>query len=223
MKNNANAIGFAALVVASIAAVSSSAAVITTPTIIYDNSSTPLNKFFQINGEAGDQVTPPGGGWKLDTLSFEYFASGLSGNEVAKFRIYANDGLPLSANSATARPNSLVYESPSFTPANGNFPITITDLRPANILLPASFTWTVSVTGVAGDEKFGLKLYDPPTVGQSFDDIWVKSGTEWTLQQIPGTVANFGAQFIAVPEPGALTLFGLGGLALVLRRRTGTR
>lgn len=218
MKHNANALWFAAIAVASVASVTANAAVITSPTIIYDNTSTPLNKFFQVSNEAGDQITPPGGGWTLDSVSFEYFASGLSGNEAARFRIYANDGPKLETGDFST-PGSLVYESPSFTPANGNFPITVGDLRPLKVVLPASFTWAIAISGVTGAEQFALKLYDPPTVGKSFDDVWVKSGATWSLQQAVGSVANFGAQFIAVPEPGVTSLMAVGGLALLMRRR----
>lgn len=193
------------------------------PTLIYDNSQNPLNSYFASQTEFGDQISPPGGGWIAETFTFEYFASGLSGNETAKVRFYANDG-PLAANVANSEtPKTVLYESASFKLINGNIPVTITDLASLNVLLPKSFTWTITPTGVSGAEVFGLKLYDPPTVGQSFDDLWQVVGGEWQLKQIDGKVANFGAQLIAVPEPSVVTLLGLGGAALLLRRRSASR
>jgi hypothetical protein len=76
---------------------------------------------------------------------------------------------------------------------------------------------------VEGAEVFGLKLYDPPIVGKSFDDLWQVVGGEWQLKQVDGQIANFGAQLIAVPEPSVVTLLGLGGAALLLRRRSASR
>lgn len=188
------------------------------PTVIYDNAVTPLNTYFASQSEFGDQITTPGGGWIADTFTFEYFASGLSGNETGKVRFYANDGDLLSSGN-TSTPKTLLYESGSFKLVNGNIPVTVTDLVGLNVLLPKSFTWTIEPTGVTGAEVFGLKLYNPPLVGSSFNDFWQKQGTDWVLKQVSGNVANFGAQLIAVPEPSAVTLLALGGVALLLRRR----
>jgi|JI102314A2RNA_FD_contig_71_1150808_length_951_multi_2_in_0_out_0_1 hypothetical protein len=192
------------------------------PTLIYDNSQNPLNSYFASQTEFGDQIAPPGGGWVAETFTFEYFASGLSGNETGKVRFYANDG-DLAAGANSEKPSTVLYESASFKLINGNIPVTITDLASLNILLPKSFTWSITPTGVEGAEVFGLKLYDPPTVGQSFDDLWQVVGGEWQLSQVTGNVANFGAQLIAVPEPSVMTLLGLGGAALLLRRRSASR
>lgn len=197
-----------------------SAAIVTVPTVVYDNSQTPLNSYFASQTEVGDQITTPGGGWIADTFSFEYFASGLSGNETAKVRFYANDGASVTGITPGNAPSTLLYESPSFKLINGNIPLTITDLTGLHVLLPKSFTWTVSPTGVDGAEVFGLKLYDPPIVGDSLNDIWQSVNGTWELKQVSGHVANFGAQLIAVPEPGALTLLGVGFAALFLRRRS---
>lgn len=222
MKKNVHAKWFPVIAGVGMLANSASAAG-PVPSVIYDNTVTPLNSYFASQTEFGDQITTPGGGWVADTFTFEYFASGLGGGETAKIRFYSNDGTLANAAPGSARPGTLLYESTTFPLINGNVPLTVTDLVGLGVNLPSSFTWTVTPTGVAGAETFGLKLYDPPIVGQSLNDFWQFAGGEWVLQQIPGTVANFGAQLIAVPEPGTMTLLALGGAALFLRRRSVAR
>lgn len=195
------------------------------PTLIYDNAQNPLNAYFATQTEVGDEIsTLVPNAWiaYADTFTFEYFASGLSGGETAKIRFYANDGA-LAAGSVSQKPLTMFYESPAFNLINGNIPVTITDLKGLDIRLPQTFTWTVTPTGVTGNEIFGLKLYDPPVIGESLNDVWQLVGNDWVLKQIDGKVANFGAQLLAVPEPSALTLLGLGGVALLLRRRSASR
>lgn len=195
------------------------------PQVVYDNSQNPLNTYFSSQTEFGDQITI-GAGWVADSFTFEYYASGLSGNEKARVRFYRNDGLPINDvppafPGALQSPGGLLYQSPEFTIKDGNFPQQIINLLPLNIELPPTFTWTVALTsGWAPGEVFGLKLYDPPTVGTSFNDIWVWDNG-WKLKQIEGLGgdANFGAVLTAVPEPGAASLLAVGGLALLLRRR----
>lgn len=198
------------------------AASATAQTVVYDNSANPLNSYFASQTEFGDQITLGGTERFAHTFTFEYYATGLSGGETARVRFWRNDGVPIEGTSAQA-PGSLIYQSPSFPISDGNFPIPITDLAALNIALPDSFTWTVSVTGVEGAEEFGLKLYDPPVVGSSLNDIWQFGLGGWELKTIPGTAANFGAVLVAIPEPGTATLLGLGGLALFLRRRASGR
>jgi hypothetical protein len=220
MKKNVHAKWFP--VAASLGLIASSAsAAAPVPTIVYDNALTPLNSYFASQTEFGDQITPVGAGLVAYSFQLEYFASGLSGGETAKLRFYANDGPGVDANHQA--PGTLLYESPSFSVVNGNVPVAVEELAPLNVALPSSFTWTVTPSGVTGAEVFGLKLYNPPAVGRSFDDLWQLDGTTWKTVQTPGFVANLGAKLIAVPEPGALTLLGLGAAALVLRRRAGVR
>ena len=215
MKKNALATWVQAAAAAVIAAGSANAAQV--PTIVYDNSVNPLNKFFASQSEFGDQVASPAIGWLMDTFTFEYFASGLAGTETAKLRFYANDGDGVGNFKA---PGTLLYTSPDIPLFNGNSPVTVTDLKALNIVIPPSFTWTVSVDGLAAGDTFGLKLYDPPVVGSSYDDIWQLQGANWGLVKVDGSTSNFGAQLIAVvPEPGTLSLLGLGALALMARRR----
>ena len=191
------------------------------PTIVYDNSVNPLNKYFASQTEFGDQVASPAIGWLMDTFTFEYFASGLGGSETAKLRFYANDGDGVGNFKA---PGTLLYTSPDIPLFNGNSPVTVTDLTSLNIVIPPSFTWTVSVSGLAANDTFGLKLYDPPVVGSSYDDIWQLNNGNWELVKVTGAPSNFGAQLIAVvPEPGALSLLGVGALALLVRRRASAK
>lgn len=187
--------------------------------VVYENSTTPLNSFFESRTEVGDEITI-GAGWIAHSFTFEYYGENLSGNETALVRFYRNDGVGVGPSSA---PGSLMYESPGIPLINGNYPVSIVDLAGLNIALPNSFTWSVKVNGLADGETFSLKMYDPPTVGSSFDDFWQFTADGWALKQVDGLPvgagSNFGATLIAVPEPGVMTLLGLGALAMFARRR----
>jgi hypothetical protein len=195
-------------------------------TVVYDNSTTPLNQYFQSTREFGDQIDIGGSGWIASSFRFEYFASGLQGNETARIQFYSNNGVPLEGSDVQA-PGELLYQSPVINLQNGNVPVIIEQLAPLGVLLPESFTWTVKLTGVSGSEVFGLNLYDPPTAGSSLNDIWQFTTEGWNLLQLPGlpsgVSANFGAVLTAVPEPSPIALLALGGIALLLRRRIAGR
>jgi hypothetical protein len=218
MKNNARASWFYG---AAVMGLLGSSAVAQQPTVVNDNSATPLNRYFASTSEFGDQISI-GSGWTAASFRLEYFAANLQGNETARVRFYSNDGIPVDGTDAQA-PGGLLYQSPEFSLQNGNVPVIIENLAPLGIQLPESFTWTVSLSGVSGSEVFGLVLYDPPATGESFNDIWQFTINGWQLTQIDGLPAgqnaNFGAVLTAVPEPGVAALLTLGGLALMLRRR----
>jgi hypothetical protein len=217
MKNNARVSWITSAVAVSLLASAASAQ----ETVVYDNSATPLNLYFSSTTEFGDQIEI-GSGWIASSFRFEYFASGLSGDETARIRFYANNGIPIDGTDSQA-PGQLLYQSPVINLQNGNVPVIIEQLAPLGIELPESFTWTISVSGVSGSEVFGLNLYDPPVVGSSLDDIWQFTAQGWQLVQLPGlpagASANFGAYLTAVPEPGPLAILAVGAAALFLRRR----
>ena len=84
------------------------------------------------------------------------------------------------------------------------------------------FTFTIEFSDVPNTQNVGLLLRNPPVVGSSFDDVWVRpENGDWALRQIPLTTANLAAQVVAVPEPGtvALALIGIGSLFGFMRRR----
>lgn len=92
-----------------------------------------------------------------------------------------------------------------------------------SVVVPRRFVWTVSFEGV-GKEDVGLDLADPPSIGMSGNDFWVKEPGGWVLHQIDNgnTPANFYARILAIPEPSTLELLVLAGAAglWLLRRRS---
>jgi hypothetical protein len=186
--------------------------------IVYDNTSNPLGQYWNSGTEFGDQVTL--GGLKGDRIvkqfKMEYYMSyGVSGDETAQIKFYSNSG-------ANGAPSSLLYDTGVFSLTRAGYnTVTINDV---NVAIPDNFTWTVSFGGLTGSEVAGVTLYNPPTVGSSFNDFWEKTSSGWTLKQMPGgtPVANFAAQITAVPEPTTIQLAlmaGLAGLGMISRRR----
>ena len=179
--------------------------------IVYDNTATPIGSFHPLTSESGDQINLAGLDRTVTGFAFEYYTELLGGSGQATVRFYANDGLQ-------GKPASELYNSGAFSLQEGSKSVTIQNLA---VAVPDSFTWTVQFA-VAGGQKAGLLVYDPPTVGSSVNDFWVKNGAEWDLNQLNGglTPANFAARVVAVPEPGVVALILLGGGALLGLRTT---
>src|SRR5438105_9529319 len=85
--------------------------------VVYANSTTPLNKYYAPgNFEFGDEIilTQSGPGAPLNNFTFEYFGSGLFGNETVTMRFYRNNGAQVLGGSIPARkPGTLLYDSGS--------------------------------------------------------------------------------------------------------------
>ena len=192
--------------------------------VVYDNSSDPVLGTFvpeDTSLEFGDQIVLSGGASLVTEFRLEYFSSDAAGTGVIRFR--ANDGaVDLMGGFETGQlePSTLLYESASF-PLQADFnTLEITGL---SIPVPADmFTFTIEFSDVPNTQNVGLLLRNPPVVGSSFDDVWVRpENGDWALRQIPLTTANLAAQVVAVPEPGtvALALIGIGSLFGFMRRR----
>ena len=198
--------------------------------IAYDNTlnPSPQNYFHTTGTEFGDEVNLaiPSGWYSLTSIGFEYHAEGLSGGETAVLRIYANDG---ASTGRALSPKTVLFDSSveglTLPIQNGSKSLTING-NGRTWQVPTDFTWTGSFNGVTGAEKAGLLVYDPPTVGGSYNDYWQKDGTTWSLYQIDnGNIpANFGARVIVLPEPSVIQLglvAGAGWLGfLAMRRRS---
>ena len=221
MKTNTNSIKGLICVVAVAATVTSALA---QGDVVYDNSSDPVLGTFvpeDTSLEFGDQIVLTGDRSLVTEFRLEYFSSDAAGSGVVRFR--ANDGAVDTMGgfeTGQLEPGTLLYESPSF-PLQADFnTLEITGL---SVPVPADmFTFTIEFSDVPNTQNVGLLLRNPPEVGSSFDDIWVRPDNgDWALRQIPLTTANLAAQVVAVPEPGtvALALIGIGSLFGFMRRR----
>lgn len=135
--------------------------------IVYDNTTTYLDRFIGEAGEFGDEIILAGTARVLTDIYFEYFGDFMQqGDELAKVRIYTNEKVyDLYRN----EPTKVLYES-------GYFPITpglnTKHLTVPNVTLPDVVTFTIEFGGLTGSDQAGLLLYSPPTVGRSWNEFW---------------------------------------------------
>ena len=197
--------------------------------VVYDNTTNKLNQVYAPgvdssgNGiEFGDQIIL-GGDPALRTLNsftFEYFLNQSSGNERITFSLYNNDGPVVPTNPSAHAPGSLIFSfgtdsiglsGPNHDGADGS---TLQYTAPPGIILPENFTWVVQFSGIDPGEVAGLELYNPPAVGNGFDDFWQKNPATglWDLTvNTNGIPMSFGARVDAVPEASSLALGMLAG------------
>lgn len=198
---------------------------------IYNNSTndilTRLNPGLK---EVGDEIIFAGSERYVTQFDFEYYGLNsanpflFSGSVQARVRFYLNDGPTFNTY---ATPSTVLFDSGWFggfgpTPRNtivfasalGDFPVN-------GLFIPAnSITWSVQFQGLGGTDEVGVDIYNPVSVGSSFNDYWENNGGTWTL--LNGTVPmNFASRFQAVvPEPTSLSLVGLAAVGLLFRRRS---
>lgn len=174
--------------------------------IVYDNTTTSLDSYYQSVNEFGDQIKLASTTDRVITdFDFEYYLShNVSGNEQVELRIYNN--------ASNLTPGTLIYDSglKSIPSGYNHF-----DVSGLGLNVTDNITWTVQFTGIETGESAGLLYYNPPTVGSSYDDMWEKVNGVWTLKQsiAGGPVANFAAQVSAIPEPSTIQLALMSGMA----------
>ncbi len=173
--------------------------------IVYDNSTTKLNKIYgsgvNLSGdglEFGDQIILAGTLRNLSTFTFEYFLN----------------HAPVPGTTPVAvSPGAVPFYDSGFDDigATGTDGLTLKYILPALLTVPDIFTFTVQFEGIAGTEVAGLELYNPPTVGNGFDDFWEKNTSgQWELKTGTGPM-SFGARAEAVPEASPLTFAMMAG------------
>jgi hypothetical protein len=191
--------------------------------IVYDNSAAANYLGKQVNGtqlpvgttEFGDEIKLAGTDRSLTDFKVEIFAALTAvGGETATLRLYANTGPDFAPGAPTPAATAL-YTSGPISLVNGVQTLSAPGI--AGTVVPGDLTWTIEVTGLGVGETAGLNLYNPPTVGSSFSDFWVKSGGAWSLNTLDSgaTPANFGAQVTAVPEASSVAYAMVGGLFFI--------
>lgn len=192
--------------------------------IIYDNTSHYEGSYATVATEYGEEIVLGGTARTLTQFAFEYYGEFHSqGDELMKIRLYANDGQQIGPDYIT--PGTLLFESVnipvrqdfnSFSFSNMNVPLVDKNNLPVSHLTFTVQFFGLTMVTTGTKDVAGLLFYDPPSVGSSFNDIWVKQANgAWAPSRIPSvTKNNFSARLSAVPEPAAIALSALGFLAL---------
>ncbi len=192
----------------------------TTPTVVYDNSTTDLGKtaFLPSGLEYGDEITLAGTARTVTDFKFEYFLNA-TGSGTAQVTFYEMNGptisrtLPDGSTAQYPTPGTVLYSSPILTLGQG---YQVADISQIAVNVPNDFTWTVKFN-IGGTDSAGLRLYNPPTVGSSFADFWENNNGTWNtyLFDNGATPANFAARVTAVPEAATCAYALLAGLGWV--------
>jgi hypothetical protein len=170
--------------------------------------------------EMGDELLMTSGGI-LDAVGFSVYNSSSSAGELQTadltLRFYNWDG----GVNAFVPAGSLSLPGVDFgtggLPAGYYTILAFTNVsQVTTINLTADVLATLTIDNLLGRAtRVGQVLMNPPTIGSSTDDFF-KDGSWYNFGGTP--VANFYWQIGVVPEPAALGLLALGGLALLRRR-----
>lgn len=206
-------------------------------TILYSNTANPTGSVFNVgNGqEVGDQInlsgarqSPDGNHATYDVKSFRFetFGSGLAGSGArATVRFYSADSVTGTSVDAIEFQTAPIAVGDGFQTHTINIPIFQGEYFP--IGEEGSFFWTAEFEGIPATGTAGLTLSTPPTVGTSFKD-YVEFTTAGDAASVvfkeftDGSSANFTSSAfgdLIVPEPTALALGLVGGLAFIGMRR----
>lgn len=203
---------------------------------IYLNETDPLGAPAFEPLEFGDEVAFESE-WEenfiLSGIGLEYFTSEAAGSVV--IRVRQNNGPAHPTLAFTYQPGTILYESVPIplgvvrdpnnpdvlSPGDAGLFIDGEDITP--VILPNRVTVTVEFRDLNEGQRVGIYTRNPPSIGQSSNDIWVSSqddegNVSWTLGREAGT-GNFALEIVAVPEPSAILLSILGGAAFFLLRR----
>lgn len=101
----------------------------------------------------------------MTDFSFETYLSGpTNGSERVELFLRSNAG-------PNGEPGTLLYRSGEIALDLGWWRIEIGELE---VAVPGSFTWSVVMNGIGAEAQAGLLVADPPEIGASLDDLWIK-------------------------------------------------
>jgi hypothetical protein len=172
---------------------------------IYDNSDTGGTNVYYSVVEYGDEIILGGTSRVISQFLFEYYGDfAPAGDEIARVRLYKNDGPKTAVGDST--PGTVLYDSGDFSLSPGYQTKAFSGL---NINVPTDMTWTIQFGGLSGDngDRAGLVFRDTPSTGSSYDDFWLKQNTGWQLFSWNGSpVANFAARIVSGSDPTRLSI-----------------
>lgn len=183
--------------------------------LVFNNSTGLVAPFRPGTLEVGDEIVLGGSARTLTNFTFQYSGFDFAGTEKMQFRIYENDGALVSG---FASPSTVLYDSGIFDIAiEGSQTLIFDDFGLWDGVLPDSFTWSIQFSDLGNNALASIDLFDPITVGSSYNDYWENDGG-WILKQ--GEVPiNFNATIEAVPEPSTIALGLIGGMTCLLAYR----
>lgn len=161
--------------------------------ILYDNTVNLSNKsiFFGNGIEFGDEIFLSGPERVVSDVTFDVFLGGTTNTnptERVELFLRLNDGL-------NGAPETLLFRSGEIDLQPGWWKVSAEHLA---VTVPNRFTWSVALSGIDSQTQAGLLLADPPTVGASLSDFWVKgSDGAWETQTVDNgaTAGNFSVKF----------------------------
>ena len=181
-------------------------------TVIYYNLTNPLNHY--VGGfpyvEAADEISLGDGPRFFDKTRIAYYGANFDGDETLTLTLYRMDGPP--------NPNSFGFNTPGTPLFSQTVPIPAAQVGLAEfsdatgkVLLPDDIAVGLAFQGVdfvasEGGNDAGPLIYDPPTIGSSFSDFWIRGVPNpedpwalYTFDEDPN--ANFGIE-ISVSADG---------------------
>lgn len=182
--------------------------------VIYDNSGGSGTNVYYSLLEYGDEIILGGTERTITQFQFEYFGDFVSSSVAsARIRIYRMDGPLTTGKNPFPTPGTVLYDSGPFSVQPGYQTKVFSGL---SVAVPDDLTWTIQFNGLVGGigDEAGLIFRSPPSVGDYFDDMWLKTGGVWNTFTWGGKpVANFAARITA----GGITT----GPSVSIRRDSG--
>jgi len=221
---------FKLLVIAVLAVVSARSA--EAGTIVYENLTNPVGNY--LGGfpyvEAADDVELGPGSRIFESLKVSYAGFNFNDDEFLQVTIYAMDGAPTPGSFGFNTPGTVLFST--LTPIAATDGTTLTFLDNTGIVLPDTVAVGLAFIGVEFDPAgagadAGPLLFDPPTIGSSLDDFWLRGFPtpidDWGLFTFGGNPpVNFGLEITtmdAVAEPATVGLVATGIAIIAARRR----
>jgi hypothetical protein len=165
--------------------------------IAYQSESSPTSGLVSLVGEFGNQLILKTDSDQplLSSFSFAY-ESNYAMSKGMILRFYANDG-----GSDLQLPGTLLYQSSPLDIKVGRGEVSVSY---NSVPVPKTFTFTVEFLGNDGlNSAAGLLTPNQiPTVGQAYNDIWLKNSAGWQLRSLLSGLAMMTATVVVNDGPG---------------------